>query len=166
MKVKRLVCLLVLVLSMNGCVTVTPLIHKEFESSRTFQSTYNEVWQAAVKSATSTGDAILAAEKEGGLISFDRRVSLNIRPKADLALIPKNRYCWNPHISVNLILKELNPEKVSVSVKVRITATCGGNLGFTFPALADLGSSGELEKEYLDKIQDFLIGDKSPKDSK
>jgi len=154
-----------LLLFLNGCATVVPKLEKPIVRSRVFECSFDNAWQAVIRSITASGEFVNVAEKESGLISFQK--SIPIDKINEYALAPSNMIWDNAIANISIILIKQDESTVKVTINTKIWGT-GRNAGevFWYGAYAraqqiEMGSRGKIESEYLHKIANFIPGAKT-----
>lgn len=144
----------------TGCVTMPPKLEKPITNSRPFEASFDTVWDAAIKSLTVTGEFISAAQKDSGLISFQKIIPDNEVSK--YALIGKGWVYYDMTANINILITEQDRNHTNVVINTHIW---GAGLPFMarFPTRVELVSKGVIEKEYLDKIANLIPGAKTYK---
>lgn len=150
---------LLAVLLFSGCTTVTPKIDKKIENSREFKTNFDKTWNATVNAISSSGDVINSLEKESGVISFNHRNFKDNKEASRLLLIPPRRVCGAIKISSNAFVQKINEQSTSVTINAQATAFCVSSflsIGLGQTGSAELASSGVIEKELFDAIENNL----------
>lgn len=139
---KKIISLLILVALVSGCASMPT---KKIETSRVYNATYDETWQATVKAVLGLDGSISLADKDSGLLSVRMHKVSNLFKYINFTL------GFTTISSISLKVSKVNENSSMVNVHIVVYGSY---------------SKGTLEKEYLDKIQGFLMEDKSTKDSK
>jgi len=161
MKGKLLIVSVMAVLIFSGCTTVTPKIDKKIEDSREFKTNFDKAWNATVNAISSSGDVINSLEKDSGVISFNHRNFKDYNEACRLLLLPPRRVCYGIKISANAYVQKVNEQSTSVTIHTQATAICGSTVLFfcQFAGSSELASSGALEKELFDLIEQKIKQD-------
>ena len=160
---KKIIALLALVIILSGCATVIPKLDKPIENSRTFEESYEKLWNVILQTLANSGETITVAQKDSGLITFQRKIPLHVKLET-IALAPKGVLAsankWVvvfPVAQINVVVLRSDDKRTLVTINAKITGDfC--KPWTTFRA-QELASNGTLEKEYLDKIALILKGE-------
>ena len=139
----------------SGCAAITPTLEKPIEKSKVFESTYEETWNVLLQTLTTSGELIAVAQKDSGLISFQRKIPLDKFKKVVLApdgVLPLANH-WVivfPIAQINILVSKPSDKQTLVTINVKIVGDFG-KPWTTFRA-QELDSNGTLEKEYLDEF--------------
>jgi len=151
--------LLVMSVFLIGCAAITPTLDKPIEKSRVFDKSYDEVWNVLVQTLTVSGEAVAVAQKDSGLISFQRKIPLNLFRKVVLApdgVLPLANHWVQvfPIAQINIVASKSSEKQTLVTVNVKIVGDFGKP--WTNFRAQELDSNGTMEKEYLDKFSNSI----------
>jgi len=154
-----------------GCATVPPMLERPIEKSRTFNAIYEDVWKSLVQALTSSGEFISTAEKESGVISFQKIITPPGMIET-LALCNSGVQWNNANAAVNITAVKVDETHTTVTINSQFWGTgtdtgdqvMGSLLGAMVGAVyysplrqyGPLSSKGVLEKSYLDKTANLL----------
>lgn len=147
------------ILLLGGCAAVIPKPDKPILNSRTFEASYDEVWDVMLQALTASGELITVAQKEIGLVAFQKKIPLHMLEK--VALAPKGVLALSNHwvivfpvAQINVVALKSDNKHTSVTINAKIVGDFGKP--WTNFRAQELASNGTLENEYLDKIQVML----------
>lgn len=160
-----LVTVSIFLLFLIGCATTPPpKLSEPIKKSETFEVSYKAAWESVIQAITASGEFINVAQKESGLVSFQKSIPIN--ELEDYALVPKGMIWDRAHANVSVLVKEKDKNRTKVTLNTKIIGI-GRNQGEVFwrGALArtqhiEMGSKGKIEKEYLHKIASLIPGEK------
>lgn len=158
---KRIILLLGLLVLFSGCATAIPKLNKPVENSRTFEASYEKLWNTILQAMTNSGETIAIAQKDSGLVTFQRKIPLNVKLET-IALAPKGVLVLANHwvivfpvAHINVVVLKSDDKRMLVTINAKIVGDFG-KPWTTFRA-QELSSNGTLEREYLDKIGLILM---------
>jgi len=146
------VCALPILMMLAGCATAPSPAHRTIATSMRLCMPFETAWQRMIQIAAADADQITLAQKDSGLLAFQKRI-----PSNELG-----RYAHNTtgllldHALAHLclVLSADGQQHVSVAVNCRIIVT-GRSLADVFLSrnrqLA-LPSRGLLEKDFLERL--------------
>ena len=159
-----LFCFVILI---DSCVSSPPYLKRQFEKSRKYNTSFQNAWEAAIKSLTISGEFIHVAEKESGIISFTRVIPRN--QIETLALAPGG-IRWSKAIAnISVIVLKENEDLSNITINTKIWGTGISEAdiclsGRSAPSQEyEMGSKGVIEKEYLDRIANSIPDTKTYK---
>lgn len=158
-KMRKLICVFVFVLLLCGCAAVIPKLDKPILNNRTFETSYDQVWDIMPQALTSYGENITVAQKDSGLITFQKKIPLNMLEKVVLA--PKGVVALSNHwviifpiAQINVVARKIDDRHTLVTINAKIIGDFGKP--WTNFRAQELPSNGVLETEYLEKIKAAL----------
>lgn len=141
-------------MAFSGCAAVIPKIDKPIVKSQVFVASYEEVWKSLIPALTSSGEIVTIAQKDSGLFSFKKYLEVNEVEK--LAVAPSRlTFLERPVLEVNVVAAKVDDTQTTVTINSEITGSFKKD--FTTWCASKLSSNGTAEKNYLDKIQSFLM---------
>jgi hypothetical protein len=156
---KKLSIIVLALFLLNGCAYVIPQPDRTIVNNRTFEVSYDVVWNAMLRAFNASGELITVAQKDSGLITFQKKVPLEMLGKVSLA--PKGVVALANHwvivfpiAQINVTAQKLDDKRTLVIINAKIVGDFGKP--WTNFRAQELASNGVLEKEYLDKIQKNL----------
>lgn len=157
---KKLIYLLIFTIAVSGCGYTNINIVKIDEpiiKSKKFVSSFEDTWGVLLKFITASGGAIKLTDKDSGIISFER--FLNWQEVNKYAIIPRGVSLVSPSqvAKINFLLtrSENNIIELTISAKVSGSGkTWGAMTQYVYDI--ELKSTGVLEKEYIEQLQNIL----------
>jgi len=157
---KKLNYLLILAILFSGCGYTNINIVKIDEpiiKSRKFVSSFDDTWEALLKFIATSGGVIKLTDKDSGIISFERFLSWQEVNK--YAIIPRGVSLVSPSqvAKLNFLLIRLDKNVIELTISAKISGsgkTWGAMTQYVYDI--ELKSTGVLEKEYIEQLQNIL----------
>lgn len=158
MKNKHNFILIIMLVSFlaTGCATIPPKLEKPIEKSKVFEASFDETWKALIQAITSEGEFMNVAQKESGLITFQKSIAGAVN---EYALAPSGMTWQNATAYVNVIVTNENKIHTRININTKIigqgqTSAAVFWYGIYAPVQQiEMGSRGYIEKNYFDKIE-------------
>ena len=141
-----------------GCAVTPPTLSEPIEKTRSFKAPYEVTWTATIKAISATGEFINVAQKDSGLVTFQKNIPVGEIEK--YALAPGGVTWYTARSNVSVLLEDKGEDGSQVTVNSKIWGN-GMNYWTGVPVQLEMGSRGLIEKEYLDKIAALIPGAKT-----
>ena len=162
-KAFQVISVISLCLFVVSCATTPPpMLGEPVVKHRTYEINYDEIWKAVIQSLTAEGEFINVAQKDSGIICFQKSIPVN--KLEDVALAPKG-FQWSnafANVSLTVINQKENITRITVNTKIWAKGKNTGQIlwyGINAPVHeVEMASKGEIEEDYLNKISNIVSG--------
>ena len=141
-----------------GCSLNPPTLSEPIVKSRSFKAPYDTTWTATIKAISASGEFVNVAQKDSGLITFQKNIPVGEIHK--YALAPEGVTWHTARSNVSILLEDKGEGGSCVTVNSKIWGN-GMNFWSGVPVQLEMGSRGLIEKDYLDKIAALIPGAKT-----
>jgi len=143
----------------TGCATTAQRVVTPLREVRNYDSTYDQVWNAAIKGLLASDQKIILSEKDSGVIKVDRKLSQEeIWNYANLDGWNKFWNTWKSfYAETNLVIQPISSHSSGVRINSQITGIYEKlEANWRFDTEYRLISSGKMENEYFDLLEKEL----------
>ena len=145
-----------------GCATFKPPTTYKFENQRTYNKTYDEVWEKAIEYFALNATPVKNIDKQSGFVASDMNLSISNYPEySDCGIGERGLFhiitIINPIGHFNVLIKKINENQTNVIITVVFSATIESQIATSYGVQyrydkTSCNSKGVMEKQFLNYI--------------
>lgn len=145
----------ILILVCLGCAITPAMLEKPIEREKTYNVSFEKVWEAAMSVFVKSSGAVSTIDKQSGVIGL-----VNTMSKAEMdefvaekpPAFPVGSHFGHGQMYVNAIISKIDDNNTKVYLKTKIIGSLLNAYGYPLQFNISLTSNGKLEEEFFKKL--------------